>query len=62
MLRKYEENLIKLTSANISVTNQHLDALRKELTDLKEKLKFTQNNTEDNDSKFKEKLTAVERD
>ena len=61
MLSKQDENLIKLISGNTTFTNHRLDALRKEVTDLKESLEFTQNYIEDKIRDFKGRLNAADR-
>ena len=62
MLSKQDENLIKLISGNTTFTNHRLDALRKEVTDLKESLEFTQNYIKDKIRDFKGRLNAADRE
>lgn len=59
---KQEENLNKLISGNTSLTNHRLNALSKEVTELRENLQFTQKNIEDKISDFKGSLNATEKD
>ena len=59
--RKQEENVIKQIPGNTAFTKQCLEVLNKKVTDLKKKLKFTKNNTEDKITDFKEKLAAEEK-
>ena len=61
MFRKQEKNVIKRITGNTAFTKQRLEVLNKEVTDLKKKLKFTKNNTEDKITDFKEKLASEEK-
>ena len=42
MFRSHENSIMQLISGNTTLTNQRLDNLSKEIADLKESLKFTQ--------------------
>ena len=61
MFRSYENSLMQLISGNTTLTNQRLDNLSKEISDLKEILEFTQEETEEKFNKLNEKITSVER-
>ena len=52
---------MQLLSGNTTLTNQRLDNLSKEITDLKESLEFTQEKTQEKFSKSNEKITSMER-
>ena len=61
MSRSHETGIMQLISGNATLTNQILDNLSKEIADLKESLKFTQEETEGKFSKLNEKITSMER-
>ena len=62
MFRKQEENLIELISGDTTLTNQLLHTLSKEVTDLKESLKFTQKKVEDKITDFMERMNVVKKE
>ena len=43
MIQKQEQSILALKSGNMSLTNQRLDSLSKDINDLKESLEFPQN-------------------
>ena len=57
MFRSHENSITLLISENTTLTNDRLDNLSKEIADLKESLKFTQEETEGKFSKLNEKIT-----
>ena len=61
MLRKQEENQIKLPSGNTILSNQRLESLSKELFELKEILPFIENNNKNKITGFKQRFTAAKK-
>ena len=60
MFRSHENSIMQLISGNTTLTNQRPDNLSKEISDLKERLEFTQEETEGKFSKLNEKITSME--
>ena len=61
MFRSHDKSIMQLISENTTLTNQALDSLSKEITDLKENLEFTSEETEEKFSKLNEKITSMGR-
>ena len=61
MFRSHENNIMQLISGKTTLTNQRLDNLSKETADLKESLKFNQEETEEKFNKLNEKISTMER-
>ena len=62
MFRSHENSIMQLISGNATLANQRLDNLTsKEITDLKESLEFTQEETERKFNKLNEKISTMEK-
>ena len=62
MFRSHENSIMQLISGNATLANQRLDNLTsKEITDLKESLEFSQEETERKFNKLNEKISTMEK-
>ena len=61
MFSSHENSIMELISGNKTLTNQRLENLTKEITDLKESLEFTLEETESKFNKLNEKISSIER-
>ena len=60
MFKQQENSLMQIISGNTQLTNQRLDALTKDITDLKESLQFTQNEVDDKFKNLEERVKSIE--
>ena len=61
MFRSHENSIMQFISGNTTLTNQRLDNLSKETADLKERLGFTQEETEGKFDTLNEKISTMEK-
>ena len=60
MFHKQEQSILALISGNNSLTNQRLDNLSKDINDMKESLKFSQNEYDDKFKNVGDKIQNLE--